>query len=1436
MRAGVAAWVLRFARGDGRLRDISPPALLSLLCAAAFAPLIAVGAGVTGAAAVAGIGVLSSVGGGVLSGVITSALDRLSAHGERRLPSAAQLEEEIARQLGLALAREDASADALRTEIAAVLKEIDAGGTALQAAIEAGSDLIHADLIAAFDLLDTGFGELGFLIKDVARAAAEIQKSLDEQGASVRAMTDQNARLSTDIRLFREALEDSKLRARAGPPGAAGGDRRPRWAGGCPYRGLLPFGQADTQVFYGRERLTAELAVKLAGQLTRGGLLVVTGASGAGKSSLLHAGLMPALAEGRHLDGSGLWPCIALTPTREPLTELATHLAVLAGSAAAVVRDELARNPGRAHLSVRQAVAAEASRCGKERPSRGENVARLVLIVDQFEQIFTLNPGPAAEAERQAFITALHSAATNPAGPCGRPPALVLVAVRGDFCDRCAAYPELADGLRDGPFIVGPMTESDLRRTITGPAKEAGLRVDAALTDTILADLRAAGEQDAVGVLPLLSQAMLLTWKNREGGRLTCRGYDRAGGVSSAVQTSADAVYGAFRPEQRALAREIMRSMTVASRDGRLTRRPVTRADLYAGHPDADRTRVDAVLDAFAGERLIVLNGGTVQMAHDALLTAWPRLRDWLEDDRASWILHGQLADDAAAWRERGDDPSFLYRGTQLATAAQAATRWSANPGRYPALAGTQHDFLRASQRAAARRTRQRRALAAALVFLLIASLAATDRAAMAARNANQQRGAAVSGQLAAQSEQLDATDPVTASQLAAAAWRIAPTAQARESMLEVLTQPCRAVLTRGTPINGVAFSRRDNLLATAGHDIRLWDLVTRRQIGAPIPVSGGANAAVFSPDGAALATADGDGTARLWDVATRRQIGPPMTASANGEVNAVSLSPDGKILATADGDGTARLWDVTTRRQIGPPITDGGGRGDGLTGSQVSGVAFSPSGKILATASLDGTARLWDVATRREIGAPMTDGARLSHLRQVFAVAFSPSGKILATADGDGTARLWGVATRRQIGPPITTVEGAYGVAFSPDGGTLAVAEGDGAARLWDVATRGEILPPLSASAAGHMGRVVFSPDGQMLASVSSDGTARLWDLTSYRQSGPATTAGGIKGAAFSPDRKILAATSYDAVRLWDLATGREFGAPIWAGRGGGPNAAAFSPHGTLLATADGDGTARLWDVASRRQIGAAITVSRSAGVSALAFSPGGTVLATAADDGTARLWDVATRRQIGAAMTATGDGEADALAFSPGGALLATAYGDGTARLWDVATRRQIGAAITATGNAAVYALAFSPGGSILATADADGTARLWDVATRRQIGAAITASGYRAVYALAFSPGGSILATADADGTARLWDVATRRQIGAAFASGIGDMIGVAFSRDGTLLATADADGTAGLWHVGFPRDLLGAVCSIAGGSFTPRQWNTYVQAEPYRAVCP
>jgi hypothetical protein len=669
MRAGIRAWVLKGSSGPGRsLRETAPPMLLSLLCAAAFCPLVVPVAGVVGVVG-AGVGVLSTVGGGVLAEIILSAIERLRPAGDPDKPETADQESEIARRIQRALEAGDANSQALRAEISAVLREIDAQETLLRAGIEAGEERIRHDVAAVIEVIGAGFSELGFGIAEIDRKAAEIQKSLDVLAAERRADSYRFAHHGTQIRLLREDFAAFAERYPVGGVSVAGNGPLPRWEHGAPYRGLVPFGEEDAAVFYGRTALTADLARQVSGHLNRGGLVVVTGASGAGKSSLLRAGLVPALAGGRQIEGSAELPRIVMKPTKDPVAELARRLAALsgAGTDAFAIRQHLAKYPEQAQELVWDALHSYSARNSESKHYATDSGFRLVLIVDQFEEVFTLGANPGDESRRRAFITALCAAAARPAGQGVHPAALVIIAVRGDFWGQCEAYPELASELENGRFAVLPMTETSLRLAITGPADAAGLRIDAGLTDTILADLRTVSGDAPIGALPLLSQAMLLTWQNREGDWLTNRGYDMTGGVGQAVQASADDVYDSLPAERQILAQQMLRSMTIVGRNGKLTSREVTRADLCQGK---DQAQADAVLGAFADKRLIVLDGGRVRVAHEALIEGWERLREWAEPDLEFQRWLSQTQAQVGAWESLGRDEDSLLRGKAQKRAA----------------------------------------------------------------------------------------------------------------------------------------------------------------------------------------------------------------------------------------------------------------------------------------------------------------------------------------------------------------------------------------------------------------------------------------------------------------------------------------------------------------------------------------------------------------------------------------------------------------------------------------------------------------------------------------------------------------------------------------------------------------------------------------------
>ena len=1290
--------------------------------------------------------------------------------------------------------------------------------------------------------------------EELAEAAGLSPRSVSdlERGVNRTARKDTAMLLAGALGLTGPAEELFVAAARGRAPAAAAlaaadGGRPRRGGAASPYRGLSVFGEQDAPFFFGREAATAQVLDRMARLLTGAGLLVVSGVSGAGKSSLLRAGVLPRIrAAGlAGAPGAASWPCLVFTPTRAPLDELALQVAVPAGADAAAVRRELEAHPEGFALTARQAATPRAPGLA-EGPGAAHDQwrRRLLLVVDQFEELFTQG---ADEEERRAFITALHAAAATAHGPGQAPAALVVLGVRADFEARCADYPQLVGAVQDR-YLVTAMTERQLRMAITEPAKKTGSRVDNDLVDVLLTEMRN-GQHEAfgAGVLPLLSHALDQAWRSRTGEAVTLADYERAGGIEGAVAGSAQRAYDALTPAEQAAARQVFTRLAATSSDGVDTADRVTRAELTDGKSPAEVQDVAAVLEAFSAERLLTLTTGAVELSHEVLLTAWPLLRDtWLADTRADRIVRTRLHTTAAEWARHARDPSYLYSGSLLQAASDTATRIGADPARHPPLSQAERDFLHASSRAHRRRVRQRQAFLAFLIALVVGLGATAVLAVRAGQQAARQRDIATSGQLSSQSQIVGNSNPALARLLSVAAWHIHRSNEGRYAMMTAAAQPGIAVLTGHTgPVVSVAFSPDGKTLASGSADdtVRLWDLATGRQIGKPLAVHAGPfnpaaansapfNSVSFSPDGKTLASGNTDSTARLWDVTTDRPR-KPFTGHAAGTF-AVAFSPDGKTLATATSDGV-QLWDTTTGRRRESLTSYRDRKSRTSHRDFVWSVAFSPHGKTLASGSDDGMVRLWDAATGSQAGKPLP-----RHTGPVYSVAFSRDGKTLATATADGVVRLWDVATHQQIGKPLTSHGGpVYSVAFSRDGKTLATATADGTVRLWDAATGRQVGEPFT----GHTGpvySVAFSPDGKTLASGSADNTVRLWDWKLVRgsQVGEPISRDAVSGVAFSPDGKTVASARIDGtVRWWEVATGRQVTKPlagrqIGNGRGGsGVWSVAFSRDGKTLASGSFDGSTQLWNVATGLQIRKLRPSPIDAEIS-VAFSPNGKTVASGGEAGTVRLWEVATGHQIGS-HTNKNTFAAWSEAFSPDSRTLASGNQDGTVHLWDVATGRQIGSPLTAHAGE-VHSVAFSRDGKTLASGSADGTVRLWDVATHLQIGAL---TGHAdAVNSVAFSPDGKTLASGSADGTVRLWDVATRRQIGSPLTSHVGAVELVAFSPDGKTLAGGSDDGTVWLWNVAYTVDVVPQLCASAERPLTRSEWNRYVPGLAYQRVCP
>ncbi|MGW4643360.1 caspase, EACC1-associated type [Sphaerisporangium sp. NPDC004334] len=923
--------------------------------------------------------------------------------------------------------------------------------------------------------------------------------------------------------------------------------RIPPAEGPCPYRGLEPFEFTpdDARLFFGREELVGEL-VRVVGA-RRAGPLFVIGPSGSGKSSVLRAGLLPALAGAE--DG---WLPLILTPGDSPVTALVQAMSPEeAGDDAA---DELFDAPHAVNRLIERTLQ------DQDRPTD-----RLLLVVDQFEEVFTRCQDP---AERNAFISAL--CAADPAR------ALFVPAVRADFYGHCLAYPGLLTALGAGHVPVGPMTEPQVRRAIEGPAETAGLSLEPGLVDLLLHDLRP-GEDDVLSALPLLSHALLATWRNREGKTLTMSGYRAAGGIWQSVTTSAEKVHDSLDDKGREAIRRILLAGVQIGEGTEDTRREIDLPGLLA-RAGVTPAPVIAARDALVKARLISVTEKGAEISHEALLRAWPRLREWIAEDRDELRLRQRLATAATAWHEQGRDPYLLLRGVSL----ESAESWAA--GRDQELDALQQDFLRQSRldRTKARiRTRVAAALGVLLILMVAVAGGVTIRESRAA--AEQQHRVAVSGQIAPQvASEYATSNPLGSHKLAVEAYRLAPDSpQAISALLNTQNQHFDDTLDPRRLNTRLAISRDGRTLAVSAEDggVLLWDLPRRRQMKtiAGDDVGRSVSSLAFSPDGSLLAAGGYDSHVRIWDHAAGDRPLADLTGHI-AQVNSVEFSPDGATLASAGSDGVVQLWST---------------RGTFLTGRFSPGitVAFSPARNLLAVAEMSDVV-LYSMPARRRVAA----FPGLGHTP--MAVAFSPDGGLLAVASGDrtdryGTVRLWDVPRQKLLRTITTHHHGVMNaIAFSPDGRTLATsAIYDPTVRLWNPA------------------------DGSLRATLEGNGGDPAFTrATALTQ--------GVQSLAYSPDGRTLAAGSFEGiVRLWD--TRRNSLVDDRLSQPGSVPAIAFSPDGRTLATGGGGDTLiRLYDLATRKV--SATLHAHTAQINDLVYAPDGATLISASDDMTVRIWKI--------------------------------------------------------------------------------------------------------------------------------------------------------------------------------------------------------------------
>jgi WD40 repeat protein len=1175
----------------------------------------------------------------------------------------------------------------------------------------------------------------------------------------------------------------------------------------CPFRSLVPFTSADSGIFFGRDQLALEVTERV----TRSEHTILTGASGAGKTSLMNAKVIPELERLGH-------SVIYVRPgTPDSLwTEVAGAIKARSNHVVESTRE------------LSNAFAAEALDRRIVRLCDALGNDRVVVVADQFEELLHREPQQAAEFAAELWHL------TSVRHPEGRPHVRVVIIVREDDQREVLALPAY-DASAGTTVEVGPLTADQLRSAVEQPVRITGFaRYEATLVDRIIDDISVQPYS-----LPALQVILTELWQRMgPDGFLRHSVYQELNQGDGPLATALHNKWNALTRDNQAAALRLFLHLAIPIGEDEFARRTTSQAEMSVGDWQ--------IAGTLATLRLIVLRASptvvaTAELVHDALLKQWPTLREYL---RQHWEFL-QWRDDARRqiriWEQEGRQSAQLISGKQL---RRAVAVLSSYPDK---VSERELGFINASRRRRVVSWRRRIVAAGAAIACVIA--VTTALVARANMQASYQRDSAISENLASKSESIGGTNPVLSRLLAVAAWRLSPSGQtarqAWQAMLDTAANPAIRIFgDQASTINSAAFSPDGKTLAegTDKGGVRLWNTVTGQPISTLVPASrsGTVYSVAFSPDGKILASGgsnpNGDGQVQLWNTATGRPVRTllvptPLPIYIDG-VSSVAFSPDGKIVAAATGNGQIQLWDTATGQPIRAWLA-------ASYATAITSIVFSPDGKILASGADD--VRLWNVATGQPIGTLHT-----SHQSGVNSVAFSPDGKILAasggTTNGGSHVQLWSTATRKPIGTPLAT--SGNPLAFSPDGTTLASGDGPDGTQLWNIAT-GQLVGSLPASATGPVSWVGFSPDGKILASVGVDGEIELWNADAIKPRiipPTASYSGMIDTVAFSPDGKILASGDQDGegsdgrVQLWNVATGQPIGAPLTASPDNPVNSVAFSPDGKILASADGDGDVRLWDTATRQPIGTLLASPRGE-VLSVAFSPDGKILASADDNDQVLLWNTTTWEPVGTLLTSSAAGSASSVAFSPDGKTLAAGTANGQIQLWNTATRQPIRTQLASSAGGSP-SVAFSPDGKTLAISSGEGPLQLWNTATGQLTSIPLPASSTGSFGSVAFSPDGKTLAAGTASGQIQLWNTATRQPIGALLpGSPSGGSTSMAFSPDGKTLIEGSADGSFQLWDVSYLDNVVPYLCALAGRSLTREEWAQYVSSGPaYLPACP
>jgi WD40 repeat protein len=1257
-----------------------------------------------------------------------------------------------------------------------------------------------------------------------------------------------------------------------------------------PYKGLRAFGEADAADFFGREALTQRLLERMAEEsIVRGPLsvaedhrprttdngpgatsrfLAVVGPSGSGKSSVVRAGLIPGLRRGA-LPGSERWFVVELLPGAHPLEELEAALLRVAVNPPASLLEQLAADERGLIRAVKRVL-----------PEDSE--IELALIIDQFEELFTLVEDEAARAH---ILDSLVAAMSDP-----RSRLRVVATLRADFYDRPLGYSGFGELMRERTEVVLPLTVAELRRAIASPAERAGLALEPGLVTAIVKDV---GEQP--GALPLLQYALTELFERRDGRVLTLAAYQASGGVLGALARRADELYARLDGDGQEAARQLFLRLVTLGEGVEDTRRRVRLSEIRDWRLETDRQppnpqspAIEKVLELYGCYRLLTFDRDpitrepTVEVAHEALIRSWGRLREWLDASREDLRVQRRLMVAAAEWTNAGQDASFLATGARLiqfeslaevgnlalnaeeityieASVAERDRQERAEQERQQrelaqaqALAEEQRRRAEIEQRradeqsqAAARLRHRALYLASALMMALVAAVAAgffaNNNAILADNNAAIASTAQAEAQLRATQQSIAQVNftRAEAQRLAAEANTLLKS-QASSELIALLA--LRSMNLQYSPQGDAA------LMGAATLDYPAQIFIGHEEY---------VNAVAVSPDGKYVLTGGFDHTARLWDIQTGQAI---RQFNHDNQVRLVAFSPDSRYALTGDEHKRdsglrVRLWNLQTGeevREFVPP-------------APIYTSIFSTDGKYLLMGCIDATVRIWDWRTgqavrtlslpaeQAEVVWAITGDGRYAMTRSLNGYtmrlwslgeaiqqvreftysssvadtpsnpySFSADGKFVLIGDMDGTTHLWDAMAGKEV-RTFGSNGSVYSVAFSPDGNQVLIGSQDKTARVWDRQTGEELyrLPQID-----DVWSLAFSPDGNSVVLGGLAGLVRLWNVPPRpelaifnRHAGPAIA------IAFSPDGNYLATGGIGVgggLQLWDTATGQL--QRVFIGDELLQWGVRFSPDGRYLLSGNLSGVARLWDVAAGEEVRQFVH-SSSMNIYDVAFSPDGKhILIGGPDPGrpiaTAQVWDAQTGEVLLRLIFPARDDAIFRVAFSPDGQTMLTAHGIPPAlKLWEAGTGKEIRQFTGHTGW--VTGAAFSPDGAYIATASFDKTARLLDAKTGQEIRQFIGHTD--GLWAVAFAPDGKTIATASTDGTARLWDVQTGREL-RRFVGHTAGVENVTFSPDGRYIATASDDGTARLWDVDY-HTTMQYLCSRLLRDFTDEERAQY-----------